>query len=152
MPSSKGEGTALRDLLRDGTVTRKLAEIAFFGALCGRTRGAETIFRSLRLLCPGNPHVELGIAVLCAIDGRPDEGLSKLERIPRSSPTQQPVLPPGPIPQDPIPQGLHSLCAGMMLHEAGYQSAAQKKFAESLAQGGEIADLARELTGIKRHG
>jgi hypothetical protein len=126
--------------LRGGKVTRKLAEIAFIGAFRGRTQAAETIFRSLRLLCPGNPHVDLGLAMICAIDGRPTDGLAVLERIPPSRPTQQAAL----------SKGLESLCAGLMLQEAGHPAAAEKKLAASLVHGGEAADLARELASINR--
>jgi hypothetical protein len=122
---------ALRGLIRDGKATRQLAEVAFLGAFCGHVRAAETIFQCLRHVCPGNPYVELGLAMVCSIAGRPQDGLALLEHIPPS----QGAL-----------DGLAPLCAGLLLSDAGHRAAADRKFNECIARGGNAAQLALALS------
>jgi hypothetical protein len=129
----------LHGVTASGQLTRQLAEIAFIGAFCGQEQAAETIFRSLRVLCPGNAHVELGLAMVCSIAGRPMDGLSLLEKLPLS-----------PQRGRDSPAALIPLCAGLMLREEGHRAAADRKLAEAVAQGGSVADLARALSGPVR--
>lgn len=122
------------DLVRDRKVAQKLAEIAFIGAFLGQTQAAETIFRSLRVLRPDNPIVELGLAMVHMLAGRPQTGLAVVERAQGLDPDQ----------------GLVTLCTGLMLRDAGHRAAADKKLSRAVAQGAVAPEFVQDLSSAMR--
>jgi predicted Zn-dependent protease len=123
-----------QDMIEDGKVIQKLAEIAFIGAFLGQTQAAESIFNSLRVLRPENPIVDLGLAMVYTLAGQPETGLSVVERAPGLDPDQ----------------GLVALCTGFMLRDAGHGVAADRKFAQALAQGDIAPEITQELSKALR--
>jgi predicted Zn-dependent protease len=117
--------------LVDADAIRRLAEIAFIGIFIGKVESAEAIFHQLRLLCPGNPYVEIGLAFAWTMCGKATDAASLLERLPVTTTDQR---------------GFVALCSAMALQECGYRSAAERKFKEAIAHGGLAAEFARLLT------
>uniref|UniRef100_UPI0039EF4D26 tetratricopeptide repeat protein n=1 Tax=Bordetella sputigena TaxID=1416810 RepID=UPI0039EF4D26 len=127
-------GDVPQDMIEDGKVIQKLAEIAFIGAFLGQTQAAESIFHSLRILRPGNPIVDLGLAMVYTLAGQPEAGLSIVERTPGLDPDQ----------------GLVALCMGFMLRDAGHGAAADRKFTQALERGDIAPETTRELSKALR--
>jgi predicted Zn-dependent protease len=117
-------------LTQNGKVAQKLAEVAFIGAFLGQTQAAETIFRSLRVLRPENPIVDLGLAMICTLAGRVEDGLAIIERASGLD----------------AHQGLVALCTGFMLRDAGHRAAADKKFSQAIEQGGIAPEFTQALS------
>ncbi|CAM3620526.1 hypothetical protein BOFL111202_15605 [Bordetella flabilis] len=116
--------------LWNADTTRRLAEIAFIGAFAGRLRPAETIFQSLLLLCPGNPHVQIGLALVWTICGKSMEAAALLDRIDATTSAER---------------GLVTVCSAIALRDSGHRSAADRMFSDAIAQGGAAAEWARGL-------
>lgn len=123
-----------RAIVHHRKVAQDLAEIAFIGAFLGQTQAAETIFRSLRVLRPDNPIVELGLAMVYTLAGRPQEGLAVVEKAEG-------------LDQD---HGLVALCAGLMLRDAGHRAAADKKLSRAIAQGDVAPEFVQDLSRAMR--
>ena len=123
-----------RDLVQDRKIAQKLAEIAFIGAFLGQTQAAETIFRSLRVLRPDNPAVDLGLAMVYTLAGRPQAGLAVVERAEGLDPDQ----------------GLAALCTGLMLRDAGHRAAANRKLSRAVAQGDVAPEFVATLSSAMR--
>lgn len=131
-------------LASDKKLAQRLAGIAFVGAFLGQAQAAEAIFRSLRVLQPGNPNVDLGLAMVHTLAGSPQEGLAVVERAAALG----------------ADAGLATVCAGIMLREAGHRAAADRTLALALAQGNQgpgtgaseaiAQDVLRELTTVMR--
>jgi predicted Zn-dependent protease len=124
-PASSPEGR-----LWNADTTRRLAEIAFIGAFAGRLGPAETIFRSLLVLCPGNPHVQIGLAMVWTICGKSVEAAALLDRVDVATSAER---------------GLLTVCTAIALRDSGHRSAADRMFADAIAQGGAAAEWARGL-------
>ncbi|OZI20025.1 hypothetical protein CAL26_20955 [Bordetella genomosp. 9] len=123
-----------KDMIEDGRVIQELAELAFVGAFLGQAQAAETIFNSLRVLRPDHPMVDLGLAMVHMLAGRPETALSVVERAAGLDPDN----------------GLVALCKGFMLRDAGHGAAADRKFAQALEQEDIAPDTRRELSGALR--
>lgn len=123
-----------QDMIQDGKVIQRLAEIAFIGAFLGQTQAAETIFSSLRTLRPGNPIVDLGLGMVYTLAGQPETALSVVQRAPGLDPEL----------------GLVALCTGFMLRDAGHVAAADRKFARALEQGDIAPEITQELSKVLR--
>jgi hypothetical protein len=118
--------------LWNADTTRRLAEIAFIGAFAGRLRPAETIFQALRLLCPGNPHVEIGLAMVWTLCGKSLEAVALLDRVGPTAGAER---------------GLITVCSALALRDSGHRWAAERMFADAISQGGAAAEWARALAG-----
>lgn len=125
---------APRNMLVDGKIAQKLAEIAFIGAFLGQTQAAETIFRSLRILRPDNPTVGLGLAMVHMLAGHPEAGLAVVDRTPGLDPEH----------------GLAAICTSLMLRDAGHRTAAEKKLSRAIARGDVAPDLVPTLSSAMR--
>lgn len=123
-----------QDMIEDGKVIQKLAEIAFIGAFLGQTQAAETIFNSLRILRPRNSVLDLGLAMVYMLDGQPEAALAMVERTPCQDSNQ----------------GLVALCTGFMLRDAGHGAAADRKFAQAVEQGDIAPEITQELSKALR--
>lgn len=128
------EAPAPRDWVRDREFAGRLAEIAFIGAFLGQTQDAEAIFRGLRVLRPGEPMVELGLAMVYTLAGHAEAGLALLERAQGLD----------------AENSLVALCTGLILRHAGHRTAAERTLSQAIARGDVAADLVPELSSAMR--